>query len=550
MPLVDFNPKALTTGYKTDLVEFKGKEAFVMSPHTSFDNVDDAETVKKNITTILQELKNSIKPNITTDDDWDAFEYSHYVPKLLEDSNVIENVETARTLWGLRHALCYQLLIYTYYTSITNVFTTVELQKFKLGIFGSLTPTSDIDIGVQYAEKTNRTKTIGIIAYVVKTFEDAFLNLTEKYSLGYDIEPYADMMYLDDENGGLFYCDSTSFNETDLMQMMPAIGASIIRNVVQSQIDLKPDEVEDVRRFKEQKQNGGTVKSITKIVNEFTFSEILEYYKNLTLENTNKQIVLFSKILNNTEWVDKAKEQALAYMTVIYKDSRETYYAKVKKAETLLEKINLGRIAAIKDNDRLNLMIAIAEALVFRAESYVSPSTVMHVVRVLQGKEQLGSDETCKTLKIPKSKAQCALGKMGYVMSCLEQIGYLYRFDKTYCTKGVDHYDENKCIKKHNKYLPRLKDGLDRISTLENYSVPATGQEQAKGGKRNRLYSNSTYEIPSGTLQKSLHRIIERLPFRVRRSTQKLSKRVKTHRLKITSRQNKRRNIKYSKKLK
>jgi predicted nucleotidyltransferase len=46
-----------------------------------------------------------------------------------------------------------------------------ELENYKMGIFGSLTPTSDIDIGVQYSGEI-----IGLIglSYIVSIFEDLF----------------------------------------------------------------------------------------------------------------------------------------------------------------------------------------------------------------------------------------------------------------------------------------------------------------------------------------------------------------------------------------
>jgi hypothetical protein len=272
-------------------------------------------------------------------------------------------------------------------------------------------------------------------------------------------------------------------------------------------------------------QKGGTVENITNLVTIFKFDEILNYYNTLNLTNFG----IFSKLLNdliilinpstnisNLSWIRKAKTLAINYMTKLYDTSRKMYYDKVKTAEELLSQIDLDRNNKIPKDVRLNLMTKIAEALVFRAESYVSPSTVMHVVRVLQAQEQLDFDEKCGALKIPKSKAQCALGKYGYAMSCLEQIGCLYRFDKTYCQDILlngksknDHKDAEKCVNKRNKYLPRLKDGLNRMNNLT-----------VVGGKRNRRYSK------------------------------KLFKRVKTQRLKRTSRQNKRRNIKYSRKLK
>lgn len=486
MPLVDFNPTALVNGYNADVTKFNVEQSHNLILHTSFENILNIGIVEENIIRILSELKELIKLNIT-DTEWDDFDYSHDVSKLMESDQL-----KAKALWGLRHALCYQLLIYTYYKSITPDFIDNDIKSFKLGIFGSVTPTSDIDIGFQYARITDRK--VGIIAHVVKIFEDAFLNLTKKYSLGYDIEPYADMMYLDDEQGGLFYCDSTDFDDDDLLKMMPAIGASIIRNVVQSQIDSDPNNYKDVRRYKTQNQeqlnqHGGGAENIKKLVNMFDFENIITYFENLNLTNTKNLSNILSNINNHKdEWIENANEMIIEYMTVIYNESRTTYYEKVKSAEKILAGINLTRGEIVDKLIRLELMIQIAEALVFRAESYVSPSTVMHIVRVMQANE-LAPEEGCDHLFIKKSKAQCALGKMGYTMSCLEQIGYLYRFNNTYCNKMLlngdtnTHIDNVKCTKKIDKYLPRLKNGILELNKI-----------RGGRGKRHRRYSKKIFK--------------------------------------------------------
>jgi hypothetical protein len=171
-------------------------------------------------------------------------------------------------------------------------------------------------------------------------------------------------------------------------------------------------------------------------------------------------------------------------MSNTYDDSRNKYYELVKKAETLLANMKLSRNAIIEKNQRLNLMIAISTALVYRAESYVSPSTVMHVVRVMQGKEVA---EDCANLKINKSKAKCALGQFGYLMSCFEQVGYLYRFSKTYCVQqpGVSKVEQTKCDKKYNKYIERFNNGIEELA--KNIKPTTAG-----GKKRRRKYSKKT----------------------------------------------------------
>ena len=46
-----------------------------------------------------------------------------------------------------------------------------ELPYFKMGIFGSIKPNSDIDIGIQYSNFKN----VNGLSYVVSVFEDTFL---------------------------------------------------------------------------------------------------------------------------------------------------------------------------------------------------------------------------------------------------------------------------------------------------------------------------------------------------------------------------------------
>lgn len=537
MPLVDFTPEALQNGYKADVDTFNN--AFtLLNHHQSFEkSIDNLETAKVNIDNILVELKSVIKlPQKSMDEIessepnyiWDHFEYSRDVPALIKKEG---NYYLANTLWGLRHALCYQLLIYTYYKSQTTEFTTTELNLFKLGIFGSVTPTSDIDIGFQYSKKNDRK--VGIIAHVVKTFEDAFLDLTNKYSLAYDIEPYADMMYLDDTDGGLFYCDSTDFDGGDLLTIMPAIGASIIRNVVQTSIDID-SAYEDVRKHKPKIQSGGNISKITNMINTFKFDTINTYFEQLVSDMSSNRSTIdnISNTLKTTSWNEEAQQLAKAYMTKPYDVSRQDYYNKVILAETTLSQFPLGRDDKIPKANRVKLMKQIAEALVFRAESYVSPSTVMHVVRVMQAKEAAPSNgETCEKLRLKKSKAQCALGKYGYIMSCIEQIGYLYRFDKTYCDGLIygtntenTHQDDEKCYKKKQKYYTRLEDGINRLSAIyasRTSSIARYGSSTRPVGGKRRKYSKKLHKQHKTQKHKNISKQTKRKNMHSRRRTNK-----------------------------
>jgi hypothetical protein len=58
---------------------------------------------------------------------------------------------------------------------------------------------------------------------------------------------------------------------------------------------------------------------------------------------------------------------------------------------------------------------------------------------------------------IPK----CSLGDISYIISILEQIGYIIRFRLHYCEGH--HKNDKKCIDKHKKYFDRLLNAFGNI---------------------------------------------------------------------------------------
>jgi hypothetical protein len=503
MPLVNFNPQDLIKGHTNDVLSFIQENKVNTQPFVlDTQNVATFQVMKvkideiiANINVILDKYGNILHP-LT----WVAFEYSHDIY-----SKVVESSDKY-VLWLLRHQLCYQILIYTCiilknktlfgeifskeiskdgYKITPTVFkegSEVEIDKFKLGIFGSITVTSDIDIGIQYSEPVSRVP--GIISYVLKTFEDLFILFTGKSTLKFDIEPYGDMMYFDivDQNGqtvSYFYCDTTDFDNNDFIELMPEIGASIIRNYIQSQLDLNIIK-QDIRRFKINEVIDPSVKNgATQIIKNFGFTidnkgDIPEFSNLSSIIGVDifKQKTMFGNGNSYYPWVGLSKGIAADYLLNKYDDTRTKYYAEVAKAEDILAK-NIDIFKGTKtDIDtkviRKQLMKAIALALNYRAESHVSPSTIMHVVRVIQGKENL-QGQPCNSMTYPKTKAQCSLGRIGYIISMVENLGFLMRFRLTYCN---DPSTKEKCDKKINKYLPRFIAGLIGLNStyIEKYN--------------------------------------------------------------------------------
>lgn len=361
-----------------------------------------------------------------------------------------------KQLWIARTILFYQLLIFATATFLDKeLYESVyqdldkypwfenivsELANYKLGIFGSMTPTSDIDLGIQYSG----IKKICGLAYIVSRFESLFLIFTGKSSLAFDIETYADMMTLPNPNKtntqhpDYFYLDSSSFTTENLQSMLPYAYRSICRNIllVKPKISI-------------------SLKDILSLFPDFIISEEVQ-----------------SVVDHHDTIFQNALDEMKLFLGKEYDEQRYAYYDKVFAAET--SKMNLGQrfdttnrtiSLAIHDTNAIcKTMQLIGDALSYRMESYTCAPTVIHVVRILQASK--GSLEKYKTTTpsvLCKKEAQyldpfCSIGPFGFILSILEQIGYVYRFYLQYCIG--DHVELGKCAKKLTKYMERYHDGL------------------------------------------------------------------------------------------
>ena len=410
--------------------------------------------------TTFEDMKNAIQPFIQ--------KLEIVSGKSLADFNYVHDIVTydkitQTKLWIVRTYLFYQIVIFaTKMMNNKSLFDDVynknsqlvptrayredikpELKNYKMGIFGSLTPTSDIDIGVQYSGEV-----IGLIglSYIVSIFEDLFLIFFNKNTLDFDIEMYADMMTLpnphkeDVEHPDIFYLDTMNFELNDYKEMLPYAGASILRNYVDSKIDL-----------------GDT--NIDKNIDEFNFNIVYNYFPNFKDLFNNQIYNLFIK----NDWKNESKDMIRDYMTHDYNYGREKYYQYVNDAEVtqqqareIVNDAEKKHITSLSTSLILDIMKKIGKALVYRAESYTCAPTVMFVVRILQAaKGDVSKYQTTTPVycDFPLTNAICGIGKYGYIMSMLEQIGYLIRFSITYCEKK--HYNKDKCEKKNKKYTER-----------------------------------------------------------------------------------------------
>ena len=407
------------------------------------------------------------------------FDYPHQI-RTYDDKKQKE-------LWCLRTLLFYQLLMTTtemmnneglfnevYQYSTSNGITprrffrkdiVAELKNYKMGIFGSITPSSDIDLGVQFS---GFNQLVGL-AYIVSVFEDSFLIFTGKSSLKFDIETYADLVTVPDIRDkpkfveeslscsnvrDVFPYDTSKLTYYNFLKLLPFVFAGILRNFIIAQQDI------------------GNSATVAEIVGSFQIADFLNVTTNKTGTDFLEIVRRYATVPDNVDKeledaFNQAKDIAISYMEAPYAVKREEYYKLVETAETSTLQLKTGYFKTGEvniPNDKLTeILMNASKALVYREESYTCFPTVMHVVRVMQanpGKYKTLKPSYCLTNKL--SDAYCAIGNYGYLISLFEQLGYIYRFDITYCQPG--HFDQTKCDAKFKKYADRFKNGLNLIS--------------------------------------------------------------------------------------
>ena len=392
-------------------------------------------------------------------------------------------------------------------STLLSFFTKTEeerktvLEKIRLGIWGSTTYASDIDIGIQDIENVEGNRVVGLLAFLVSVIENMYLVTFGTKSLQLDIEHYCDLMFLDhDDVGGkkqapVYFLSSVDFEIGDFFESRSGSGsgnnnyslaeiltASVYRNKYQSDSDKHKKETDNkTRRGLQGSGNTITVGSdsstsaaaaaaaeattleVDSVVDKFSASDLLA---TIALPDDMKSSFNQKKGEEEEDWDKKAKTLAKSFLKMTYDDMRTTYYQKIYDAEAFFHAnmaAFLSSQAAAAGADRalrLDLIAMIAMALLHRAESYVSACTVMHIVRSLQDTD-------------PITSAKPHIGKIGYLMSLIENYGYFNRFQSMYC---CNNESSALCIKKaHKKYLVRFQDALIEFTKIiDKDKVPAS----------------------------------------------------------------------------
>lgn len=179
------------------------------------------------------------------------------------------------------------------------------------------------------------------------------------------------------------------------------------------------------------------------------------------------------------------------------KEQRKDYYELLAAAEYLhdeIAKTDVARDSTAAGADIIGrILIALARANLYREENYVIPSTVIHIVRIEQAKN---SDNAANTPDFDGSCdllltriAKCSLDSRAYIMSAIEQLGYLQQAlaDKRMITAG-------KYFGRLVRAISALDDSYGRwlnLDALRAASALAAELAAEKRGRRRSVVANS-----------------------------------------------------------
>lgn len=341
---------------------------------------------------------------------------------------------------------------------LLDVFKQIGKQsdQISLGIFGSESLTSDIDIGVFYKENITINKNTIKLSEIVKSFESIFVK--QNYtSIDLDTEMYAN--YSVRNVRPFLKTDDAGYNK-----MMPYVVAGMMKNYFQSLFDSHNSICDTRRKIKLLHNKDCNTFIIKKKLNNITLSNIMDIPNKSLLSHKDYNFIKEEV----TKYIKESKKIISEYINHSYKSGCKKYY-------DTLDKIHHEYIKKDINNSELNKYIS--HALVYRAESYQCSPTIYHVVYGIQASSN----------KNEKKKIHNLINHSGYILSMMEQIGYLSRFYNEY------KKTKNKVLfhKKKNKYEKRLIDAIDKKSLFKKQTI-----YKSKKHKRSKKHKwNKTKKI-------------------------------------------------------
>jgi hypothetical protein len=354
-----------------------------------------------------------------------------------EDLDLDNQIE----LWCYRECIVAITLYTTYLLSIKfeeiNIiddrYRNLYTEDCTASILGSNTLISDIDVTISADHGSS----------FISVIEDLLVSLEWFNSDKWKIDFYGDFMLV-----GEYYIDTHHFSKTIKAEMLELAVQSYFRHSDSNLFDL-------------------TV--LNKLLNWCIQTKELNIDVNMLLKIGNKKI-------NSVD--------------------REFYYEYLSKAEHMEEKtIDIIESSNCTNSKISNLfgevIIALGKANLYRNENYILTSTTTHIVKIEQAKE-IATDH-CNPLLTKVAK--CSLSKYAYVLSAIEQLGYLqYKVISSAksCSLGANKY--------FGRFVRAIKEVPELISDIKIYNqclkiTDILDKEKTKRSEKNNLNQDCTTDI-------------------------------------------------------
>jgi hypothetical protein len=262
----------------------------------------------------------------------------------------------------------------------------IKKNKTNAIIMGSLTLFSDIDISIQ---SRNASTYIAVIEDLWEIHKDWFNHELWKVDL------YGDFTQI-----GNFYIDTHFFSKDIIIEMLILSVCSFLR------------------------------------INDHVDTVLLQKLVEWCIDSQGL-FTTYDKIINYAE--NKIR--------TIDKTNRELYYNKLGEAEKLQTNI-IKKFKNTDMSEELNnllgeCIIKLGEANLYREENYILTSTVIYIVKIEQGGDVIKN----KCHPLYTSIANCSLGLYTYILSAIEQLGYMLH---------KEHHTKLSCSLPEGKYFGRF----------------------------------------------------------------------------------------------
>jgi hypothetical protein len=280
---------------------------------------------------------------------------------------------------------------------------------------------------------------------LLQAIEDKFIELIEVPCLSLDIEFYASIIKVQDCITHVErYMDLSTISPESFITLKKLAWMSVLLNNRKRNIPLTPVNLfAKMQDYLHENKDSISIVDLKKDINFHALtSDILEI-----------------PVMNDV------------FDTDTYNLKRKVYYENVHN--TSAEHCGVHNNENIKRD--VGLIIALANADLYREESYILLPTVLVIVHMKQKYDKLGKPEgSC----VKGQRVECTMNRDGYLLALIEQLGYMNRFhDKP--DKIKKYIDRAKyCMEWYNK------GDLTTDADSKGNDRPPSGEAMADGGNR------------------------------------------------------------------